>query len=303
VGSTVGELLREAVARLRDSGSESALLDAELLLGHALHVDRASVLAHPEAQVGPAQLAAFEAAVTRRATGEPVAYIRGTKEFYGLAFMVDNRALIPRPETELLVELALERLRRLLLDTPRPQGTPPLQVWDVGTGSGAVVISLAVTARRRGYADDLRFLATDASPDALALATENAVGHGVADIIEFQATDLLQRDGPAAGVELIVANLPYIPSAVVPQLPVAASFEPRSALDGGADGLEVIGRFVAGLPAVLAGNGTCLLEIGDDQAERVVELATRAVPERPVSVHLDLGGRPRVVELAPLGRA
>lgn len=296
---TVGELVRGAAARLRDSGSETALLDAELLLGHVLHVERASVLAHPEAQVGPAQQAAFEAGVARRVAGEPVAYIRGTKEFYGLAFGVDNRALIPRPETELLVELGLQRISSLLSGAPRAVGVPPLVVWDVGTGSGAVAISLAVTCRRRGYAGDVRFIATDASGDALAVATDNAVGHGVADVIEFGQADLLDWAGRPERVDLLLANLPYVPSAVLPGLPVAASFEPAAALDGGPDGLDLLRRLLGQLEGVMEADGSALLEIGDDQADAVAALAAAIAPDRPVRVHPDLAGRPRVVELGP----
>ncbi|HSH21839.1 MAG TPA: peptide chain release factor N(5)-glutamine methyltransferase [Candidatus Caenarcaniphilales bacterium] len=298
----VGELLRDAAERLRASGSESALLDAELLLGHVLHVDRASLLAHPEAQVGPGQKDAFEAAVVRRLAGEPVAYIRGTKEFYGLAFMIDARALIPRPETELLVELALERVRAALLEAPRPQGSPPLTVWDVGTGSGAITIALAAAARRRGYADEVRFLATDISADALALAIENAVGHGVADVIEFAQADLLRLpSGRRQEADVLVANLPYIPSAVVPELPIAASFEPRSALDGGEDGLTLIARLLEHLPFVLAERGVALVEIGADQGDAARALTRRFLGGWSVQIHADLGGQPRVVELSRTG--
>src|SRR6185436_11987513 len=119
---TVGALLESAVARLRDAGSESPRLDAELLLGHAVGVDRTAIVAHPEAPVGVDAAAAFERDLARRVAGEPVAYIRGIKEFYGLAFAVDARALIPRPETELLVDLAIARVGAVLTGAPRPPG-------------------------------------------------------------------------------------------------------------------------------------------------------------------------------------
>jgi release factor glutamine methyltransferase len=290
--SDVGGLLASATQRLRRAGSESARLDAELLLGHVLRIDRASLLAHPEVQLGSEHLAHFEAAVARREKGEPVAYIRGLKEFFGIALVVDGRALIPRPETERLVELVLDRLQATLIGQPRPESGAPLQVWDVGTGSGAVVVALAVEARRRGYGADVRFLATDSSPDALALAIENAVAHGVADVVDFGRADLL--DHPSTPVELIVANLPYIPSDDVPRLPVAASFEPRVALDGGPDGLLVIRRLLDQLPTALVPGGACLLEIGADQADRVLAAAGERLPAWPSHIELDLGGRPRV---------
>lgn len=289
---TVGSLLAGATQRLRQAGSESARLDAELLLGHVLHVDRASLLAHPEVHLGSEHLAGFEAAVVRREGGEPVAYIRGLKEFFGIALAVDDRALIPRPETERLVELVLDWLRATLIGQPRPANGGPLQVWDVGTGSGAVVVALAVEARRRGYGSDVRFVATDVSADALALAVENAVAHGVADGIDFGQADLL--DHPSTPVELIAANLPYIPSDDVARLPVAASFEPRAALDGGPDGLAIIRRLLDQLPTALVSGGACLLEIGADQADGVIAAAGDRLSGWPVRIELDLGGQPRV---------
>ncbi|HEY7940344.1 MAG TPA: peptide chain release factor N(5)-glutamine methyltransferase [Candidatus Limnocylindrales bacterium] len=295
------DLLEPAVARLRASGSPSPRLDAELLLGHVLGVDRAAVLAHPEAPVGTGQAAALETALARRAQGEPVAYIRGVKEFYGLALTADPRALIPRPETELLVDLAQAWVRARLTSAPRAADTPPVVVLDVGTGSGAIAVALAVTFRRRGYGDAVCLLASDVSADALGLAVENAVGHGVADAIEFRRADLLA--GVAAGadgtVDLLVANLPYVPSGDLPGLPVAASFEPPLALDGGPDGSSVIARLLEDLEHVLAPDGVALLEIGDGQEDRLRALVSERLPGWTSVLHDDLGGSPRVLELAP----
>jgi release factor glutamine methyltransferase len=294
--ATIGELLRGASAVLAESGSPSPRLDAEVLLGHVLRVDRATLLAAPEATVSAPQQQTFESLIERRASGEPVAYIRGLKEFYGLAFTVDRRALIPRPETERLVELALQRLGRMLTSAPRPAGTPSLTVWDAGTGSGAIAVALAAEARRRRWTAEVRIIASDTSADALALATENAVVHGVADAIEFHAADLTDvPDLPA--VDLLLANLPYVPSADLPRLPVAASFEPAVALDGGPDGLDVIRRLIAELPATLAPRGVALLEIGSDQVDGVGQLVDALGSGWQSAVHDDLGGRPRVVEI------
>jgi release factor glutamine methyltransferase len=292
----VGSLLREGTDALRQSGSESPRLDAELLLGHALGVDRATLIAAPEAAVGQGQATVYREAIGRRATGEPVAYIRGIKEFYGLALAVDPRALIPRPETELLVELGMDRLRRMLTERPRPASGEPLLVWDVATGSGAVAVAMAVESRRRGYGRDARFRATDVSGDALSVATENAVAHGVADMIEFATADLtdLPDSRPA---DLLLANLPYIPSATLRTLPVAASFEPASALDGGPDGLDLVRRLLDQLPHALANEGTALLEIGASQADDVRAEASDRLPDWQSAVHPDLAGLPRVVEL------
>jgi release factor glutamine methyltransferase len=295
---TIGAALNSASDRLREAGSETPRLDAELLLGHVLGIDRAGLIAHPEAPLPEAHQDRLAEALARRVKGEPVAYIRGLKEFYGLAFAVDGRALIPRPETELLVDLVLERLRVGLTAAARPSGSPPMLVWDVGTGSGAVAVSVAVECRRRGYAADVRLLASDVSADAVALATENAVAHGVADVIDFAVADLhAARAG--ARVDVLAANLPYIPSAILPTLPVAASFEPAAALDGGDDGLDVIRRLLAELPDALAAGGVALLEIGADQAEAVRDEVDRRLAGWALEVHADLGGLPRVAELRP----
>src|SRR6185503_7342353 len=163
--ATVRELLEAGILRLRESGSETARLDAELLLAHALDTDRTAIIAHTDAPVGDGAAERFRTLLDRRATGEPVAYIRGVKEFRGLAFGVDRRALIPRPETERLVELAELEIVRRLVGAPRPAGSPPLRVVDVGTGTGAVVVSLGVLLRRRKMLDDVELTAIDVSPD------------------------------------------------------------------------------------------------------------------------------------------
>jgi release factor glutamine methyltransferase len=294
--TTVGSLVHGGAERLRSSGSETARLDAELLMGHVLRVERTALLAAPESPVGADHVAAFREFVERRATGEPVAYIRGIKEFHGLAFSVDSRALIPRPETELLVDLGLDRLRWLLTERPRAAGAQLLIAWDVGTGSGAISVALAAEVRRRGYANDVRLLATDISAAALAVATENAVSHGVADLIDFAMGDLTGsvETRPA---DVLLANLPYVPTATVPTLPVAASFEPTHALDGGDDGLDLVRRLIDELPTALSAEGVALLEIGSDQESAVVDYASSA-GLWSVTVHRDLAGLPRVVELA-----
>ena len=249
---TVGGAIADATARLTDAGSESARLDAEVLLGHVLRVDRVSLSAYPEALLSDGHAASYDALVERRATGEPVAYIRGLKEFYGVALHVDPRVLIPRPETETLVDLALERITTALTSGRRDARTEPFLVWDVGTGSGAIAVALASTLRRRRYGEAVRFHLSDVSPDALAVAVENAVSHGVADLMDFESGDLVASEaGPGQPVDLLVANLPYVPAPIDPDLPVAASYEPALALDGGEDGLTLLRRLLPGLPDVL----------------------------------------------------
>jgi release factor glutamine methyltransferase len=294
--ATGEELLRLAIERLRLAGSESPRLDAELLLAHAIGTDRTVLIAHPEAVVSDGAAARYEEALVRRSAGEPVAYIRGFKEFHGLAFAADPRALIPRPETERLVELAEAEVVERLTAAPRPHGTPPIRIADVGTGSGAIGVSLAVALRRRGALAEIEVLATDDSPDALDLARENAVGHAVADRVRFVEADLLPPV-IVSPFDLVLANLPYIPSATIPTLAIAASFEPRVALDGGPDGLSLIGRLIARLPEALTDGGVALLEIGSDQADAVRALAARDLPGWPSQIHHDLAGQPRVVRI------
>jgi release factor glutamine methyltransferase len=296
---TVEEALRAAAERLDASGSPSPRLDAELLLGHILEVDRTAVLAHPEGQISNDQAERYDAAVERRASGEPVAYIRGIKEFYGLAFAVDSRALIPRPETERLVEVAAAEIMRRLTASPRGQGDPPIRVADVGTGSGAVAVALIVLLRRQGVKDEFTVFATEISPEALDLARENAVGHAAADHLRFVEADLLP---PYIEVpfDLVLANLPYVRSDVVPTLPVAASFEPRLALDGGPDGLAVIRRLLERLgDGALAADGEALLEIGADQEAGIAAAVAEVLPGWSCRVERDLAGLPRVARIRP----
>jgi len=296
---TVGFLLHAGIERLRMAGSESPRLDAELLLGHALRVDRTALIAHSDAPVGADAAASFEASLQRRIGGEPVAYIRGFKEFHGIALSTDARALIPRPETELLVDLVVAAIVDRLISAPRPPGTPALRVIDVGTGAGTIAIALAVELRRRRIDSDVSLIATDSSPDALRLARENAVGHGVADRIQFELGDLVPWD--ATLFEIVAANLPYIPSGEIAGLPIAASFEPVAALDGGPDGLDLVRRLLEQLARVLRPGGAAFLEIGADQGPAVVAAAAELLPGWQATIIPDLAGRDRVarIELSP----
>ena len=245
---TTGELLREGTDRLAAAGSETPRLDAELLLGHAVGAGRTAVVAHPEAPVGADAARRYRADLERRAAGEPVAYMRGIKEFYGLAFEVDARALIPRPETETPRRAgrgrghAAARRRRAAAREPRPPGRRRGDGERRHRGRARRRAAAAQGARRG------RILAVDISPDALGLARENAVGHAVADRISFAEADLLPGRCRAA-FDVVLANLPYVRHDAMAGLPVATSFEPALALDGGVDGLEVIGRLLDRLPA------------------------------------------------------
>ena len=304
---TIRDLLDDAVARLRTSGCETARLDAEVLLGWSIGADRTAVLAHPEAPVGADAAARFANAVERRATGEPVAYIRGLKEFHGLAFAVDRRALIPRPETEALVDEAVALVMdKLSARTGEAgggdgRGGDAIRVADVGTGSGAIAVALAVALRRRRVVmgRNVTILATDRSPEALELARENTVAHAAADGVRFVEADLLPPVLPDddARLDVILANLPYVRADAIDGLPVAASFEPREALDGGVDGLDAIRALLARLPQVLAADGVALLEIGADQADAAPAAVQSQLPGWRATVSRDLAGLPRVLRV------
>ncbi|HEY7132587.1 MAG TPA: peptide chain release factor N(5)-glutamine methyltransferase [Candidatus Limnocylindrales bacterium] len=306
MSGTIGERLATATERLRASGSETARLDAEVLMGWAIGADRTAILAHPDAPVGADAAARFDAGVERRSKGEPVAYIRGIKEFHGLAFGVDGRALIPRPETEALVDAAIGEVMERLAARPGEAGAggrggDAIRVADVGTGSGAIAVAVAVGLRGRRVAmgRNVTILATDSSDDALDLARENAVGHAAADGLRFVEADLFPPVLPDGGVplDIVLANLPYVRTDAIAGLPVAASFEPRTALDGGADGLDVIRRLLERLPDVLAPDGVALLEIGADQGETAQAAVAELLPGWRATVTADLAGLPRVLRV------
>jgi release factor glutamine methyltransferase len=206
--------------------------------------------------------------------------------------------LIPRPETELLVDLAVSRTAAALTSGPQGWGGGRYRIVDVGTGSGAVAIAVAAALRQRRFLPAVEIVATDCSAEALELAVENAVAHGLADTIRFLRTDLLPDGEPA--FDLVLANLPYVPSDEVPRLARAASFEPGLALDGGPNGLVLVRRLLARLPEALRPTGVALLEIGAGQ-EAPLRAAVQADLEGwELALHGDLAGIPRVAELRAL---
>jgi release factor glutamine methyltransferase len=280
-GTTVGVALRWAARVLRDGAVPSADLDALLLLMAVLETSKASLLAHPERALTAEVAAAFGALVARRAERVPLAYLLGEREFYGRSFVVTPDVLVPRPESELLVEAALEYLRQ-----------PPAVGWaaDVGTGSGALAVTLA--AER----PSLRVVATDRSPAALGVAATNAARHDVAPRMHCVCADLL--GGIAGPLSLVVANLPYIPSGAIASLmPEVAHYEPRQALDGGLDGLALIRRLLAEAATRLAPGGLLLLEMGSDQGAALRAEATVLLPGADVAVLKDLAGLDRVLRV------
>jgi release factor glutamine methyltransferase len=259
------------------AGVDAPRLTAELLLAHALRCERLRLYLDFEKPVAPAELAAFRELVKRRAEGEPAAYLLGKKEFFGRPFQVDARVLIPRPETELLVEEGLENL---------PEAGAAL---DLCTGSGCVAISLAL--ERPG----VQVTAVELSPEAVALARENAAALGAR--VEILEGDLFAPVAAEARFQLITANPPYVPTAELPKLARELAREPRLALDGGADGLDIARRIVAEAPRRLAPGGTLLLEMHESHPEALTRLCAEAGFAR-AEVRPDLAGLPRLLVAA-----
>ena len=250
-----------------------------MLLGHVLGLTRAQIHARLDRRLDAAELDSYHELVERRRQHEPMAYIIGHKEFYGLGFYVDRRVLIPRPETELLVEKGLEVGRA---------ASHPLTIADVGTGSGAVAISLAV------HLPQAIIYALDASPDALEVAALNRRRHSVERRVHLFQGDLLSP--LPEPVDLIVANLPYVSRTEWEQLPrTITAYEPRSALDGGPDGLEAIRRLLARARFHLRPRATILLEIGATQGTVVTDLARHHFSTATVEVVQDYAGLDRMV--------
>ncbi len=292
---TIGRLLETAAGYLRDKGSPSARLDAELLLAETLGLERIELYTQFDRPLSAAEVDAYRARVARRAAHEPVAYILGRAYFRHLVLEVSPAVLIPRPETEELVEAALRLLRRRPAwpAAAAPGGTVkegaarPL-LADVGTGSGAIALSLAQEG-------GVRVLAIDTSAEALAIAAGNAATLGLEEAVEFDQADLL-AGVPEASLHLVISNPPYVASGDLATLaPDVRDFEPTAALDAGADGLDVIRRLLPEAARALRPGGSVLLEVGDTQAAAVQELARQA-GFVAVSAHRDLSGKDRIVE-------
>ncbi len=296
--------MREALARagghLKEKGIESPFLDAEVLLTHVLGLNRAGLYREAERTLTAAQEKVFGDLISRRSRREPVAYLTGSKEFMGLVFHVNRSVLIPRPETELLVETALARQGDGSVVWDGVEKAPvllagedrPLLIVDAGTGSGAIAVSLAV------FLPSARIHATDCSAPALDVARRNAVACGVERRVMLYEGDLLEplMSCPSlpGEVDLIAANLPYIPSGDLPGLPPEVYlFEPLVALDGGMDGLALMRRLVPVAAVLLKPGGWLLMEIGADQGEAAAALMPEPVWE--VQVHKDLAGRDRLI--------
>jgi release factor glutamine methyltransferase len=269
----LAEAINRARSILEESAIEDAPLEAELLLRHILKIDRTRLYLDLEKELSPEDEKAFRGLVERRSRGEPAAYITDRREFYGLEFYVNQNTLIPRPESELLVETAL-----------RIANDRPATIADIGTGCGAIAISLALELPRA------RIYATDISPAALEVAAINCRRHGVADRVSLLPGDMLEPIREP--VDLIIANLPYIR-----QSEITPSFEPLLALDGGAQGTESIARLCQQAKSKIAKGGSMLLEIGAGQSQTITALLENLFPEGEITVAPDLSGIERVVSL------
>lgn len=274
---TVGSALADLISRL-EKNTDTSGLDAQVLLARVLDRPRSWVMAHPEASLDCEHVAALKDLVIRLQSGNPLPYVLGRWEFFGLEFEVTPEVLIPRPETELLVERAIAWL----------QAHPDRRhAADIGTGSGCIGIALAANIL------DLQVMASDISPDAVKMARNNALKHGVDPRMEFLCCDLFP---PEAEFDLIVANLPYIPTKTLRKLPIYGR-EPTLALDGGTDGLDLIRRFLTAAPDRLVPGGLLLMEIEASEGPLAVSLACDTFAEAEIHLHKDLAGRDRILEV------
>ncbi|MBI4731014.1 MAG: peptide chain release factor N(5)-glutamine methyltransferase [Chloroflexi bacterium] len=293
--TTVSGCLEELSRRLHPV-SDTPDLDAQVLLARTMNRPRSWLAAHPETQLDPEPAAALEASVQRLERGEPLPYVLGEWEFFSLPFDLTPDVLIPRPETELLVERAISWLRhRLTINrqvtlTKSAEADSLPRVLDVGTGCGCIAISLAVNV------PEIRVVATDISPAALEVAQRNAVKLNVADRITFLEADLIPDAFPPDPFSLIVANLPYIPTKTLHTLPIYTR-EPTLALDGGADGLALIRRLLEKAPGALAPGGLMLLEIEASEGPAVLSLAYDVFERADIHQHQDLAGHDRLLEI------
>ncbi len=273
---TRGEARATATERLRALGAPTPALDADVLLAHVLDLPKEAIVAHPEVAVEAATARHYEELIERRGAGVPVAYLRGFKEFYGLRFTVDDRVLVPRPETELLVDAVRAYA-----------GGRPLTVVDLGTGSGAIAVALAATEPA------LRIIAVDVSTGALDVARTNAAANRAT--VEFRAGDLLAPISER--VDVVAANLPYLSDAEPADLTgdrASLAYEPRLATFAGADGLALVRRAIADLPRVLAPDGAAFFECDPPQVAAVTVLLR---PMGTVDVLRDLAGLERIVRV------
>jgi release factor glutamine methyltransferase len=276
---TIGAILNWTASYLADKGVSAPRLDAEILLSHCLKVDRLYLYLNLERPLGLDERAQFRALLRRRAAREPVALITGKKEFWSISFRIKPGVLIPRPETEILVEAVLQEIK----DNPAPS------LLEIGAGSGAVSVAVAKDNPRA------EIIATDIEPTVLKTARSNAQDAGVDASVQFVAMDLFDAIRQGLGFDVIYSNPPYIPTDTIPTLePEVRDFEPVRALDGGPDGLDVIQRLATQAIDFINRPGSLALEFGDGQEEDVRDIFTTS-GFREIQIFRDLAGRARVI--------
>ena len=270
-------LLEWTTRRFADAGIDSPRLAAQILLAHALGIARVQLYVQYDKPLGPEELGRYRELVKRRLAGEPVAYLTGQQEFWSLPLAVDARVLVPRRDTETLVEVVLDQVDR----------AAALRIADIGTGSGAIALALARELR------NAQLVATDRSAEALAVARDNAARLNLA--VELREGDLFAPLGDGERFDVIASNPPYIPSGDIDRLAPEVRREPRAALDGGADGLDALRRLVSGAAGHLTAPGGLLaLEHGFDQGAAVRALIDATGGFQPATTLSDMGGQPRV---------
>ena len=284
---TILSILKWTTGYFRKFKIDTPRLDAEILLAHSLGLKRIDLYLRYDQPLGADELTAFRKLIKRRAAREPVAYIIRRWEFWGLNLMVDSRVLIPRPETERLVDVALAYLEETA------DGDKAPLVMDLGTGSGCIALALAHDC------PPARVVATDSSPPALTVARRNIESHQMADRIQLVAgSDLTMFDPVHPRFDLIVANPPYIPTSAIAFLqPEVRDYEPRGALDGGEDGLAAYRRIISEAATRLRSGGALILEIGWDQGPAVAQLAERSGRYGDGRCIADFSGHDRVIQM------
>jgi len=291
---TIGDGLAWAEASLKEAELEEPVVEAEYLIAALLDYTKGELYLNRTREMSGAESGAFRRAVARRSSGEPSQYVVGEQEFRGLSFKVNSDVLIPRPETELVVEEVISTLREWQGRGTGGESVAPPIVIDLCTGSGCIVVTVA---HEVGY---VRCLATDISAPALAVAKDNAVRHGVEERVTFVEGDLfapMAQSGMAERADIIVSNPPYIPKGEVATLqPEVRRFEPITALDGGQDGLDFVRQIVAGAPLYLASDGTLILEIGYGQAGEVKAIFDNSDSSWVVEIRRDYAGIERIVK-------
>jgi release factor glutamine methyltransferase len=279
VAWTTLDVLNWTSQRFGEAGMESARLEAQVLLAHALGCTRVQLYTGFDKPLGEEELARIRGLIKRRLGGEPMAYLIGEQEFWSLPFWVGPAVLVPRHDTETVVQVVLDALG---------DRAATRRVADVCTGSGILAVTLARELT------GAQVIATELSPDAAAMARRNAERHAVSDRVDVRIGDLLAPLAGEAPFDVVVSNPPYVATGDLAGLSAEVKREPRMALDGGADGLDLVRRLVAGLPPLIAPGGLIAIEHGFDQGEAARAIVDATGAFAPAATRADLAGRPRV---------